>query len=365
MGVCLATSATPHDIAINKAMRRDKKERDKTVRILLLGAGDSGKSTFLKQMKCAHANLSLADFQTYRRILRDNLIDSARDLFSAAQNENIKLSKPTKKTYTTILAADTMDWTGDTIEALAAYWKDPGIKKVWREYRLEYHLLWCTDYLFKHVERIGASNFRPTEDDIFRARLKTTGVKETTIQIKGINICFIDVGGQRSERRKWLGCFDNVDAIIYLVALDEYNMSIEENNTTNRLDESLQLLEQVSGCKALNSDNEIPFIIFLNKFDLFRTKSAYVPLSDYFPEYKGDQKDWRKGVRFIGKKVRQSFKGAKLANTYVTCGLDTRNCARVFKSIYDEILLDNVYGIASMSSSTRGSVSDSPSSIIF
>ena len=33
----------------------------------------------------------------------------------------------------------------------------------------------------------------------------------------------LDVGGQRSERRKWIHCFDDVKAIIFLTAINEYD----------------------------------------------------------------------------------------------------------------------------------------------
>ena len=36
----------------------------------------------------------------------------------------------------------------------------------------------------------------------------------------------IDVGGQRSERRKWIHCFDNVTSLMFLVALSEYDQVI-------------------------------------------------------------------------------------------------------------------------------------------
>lgn len=40
----------------------------------------------------------------------------------------------------------------------------------------------------------------------------------------------VDVGGQRSERRKWIHCFENVTSIIFLVALSEYDQILFESN---------------------------------------------------------------------------------------------------------------------------------------
>ena len=41
----------------------------------------------------------------------------------------------------------------------------------------------------------------------------------------------VDVGGQRSERRKWIHCFDRVQAIIFLVAVSEYDQVLAEDDT--------------------------------------------------------------------------------------------------------------------------------------
>ena len=41
-----------------------------------------------------------------------------------------------------------------------------------------------------------------------------------------------DVGGQRSERKKWIYCFDNVNAIIFVASLSEYDQVLEEDETT-------------------------------------------------------------------------------------------------------------------------------------
>jgi guanine nucleotide-binding protein G(i) subunit alpha len=37
-----------------------------------------------------------------------------------------------------------------------------------------------------------------------------------------------DVGGQRSERKKWIHCFENVTSIIFCVALSEYDQVLLE-----------------------------------------------------------------------------------------------------------------------------------------
>ena len=38
-----------------------------------------------------------------------------------------------------------------------------------------------------------------------------------------------DVGGQRSERKKWIHCFEGVTAIIFIVAMSEYDLTLVED----------------------------------------------------------------------------------------------------------------------------------------
>lgn len=63
----------------------------------------------------------------------------------------------------------------------------------------------------------------------------------STEQAKGLiglflqhTLCFlfrmVDVGGQRSERRKWIHCFENVTSIMFLVALSEYDQVLVESD---------------------------------------------------------------------------------------------------------------------------------------
>lgn len=54
-----------------------------------------------------------------------------------------------------------------------------------------------------------------------------------------------DVGGQREERRKWIQCFNDVTAIIFVTACDSYNMMLYEDEGENRLRESLELFRNI------------------------------------------------------------------------------------------------------------------------
>lgn len=54
-----------------------------------------------------------------------------------------------------------------------------------------------------------------------------------------------DVGGQRDERRKWIQCFNDVTAIIFVTACSSYNMVLREDPTKLRLRESLDLFKSI------------------------------------------------------------------------------------------------------------------------
>lgn len=78
-----------------------------------------------------------------------------------------------------------------------------------------------------------------------------------------------DVGGQRDERRKWIQCFNDVTAIIFVTACSSYNMVLREDPTQNRLKESLELFKSIWNNRWLRT---ISVILFLNKQDLLAEK---------------------------------------------------------------------------------------------
>ena len=96
-----------------------------------------------------------------------------------------------------------------------------------------------------------------------------------------------DVGGQRSERKKWIHCFEGVTSIIFCVALSGYDLVLAEDEEMNRMMESMKLFDSICNNKWFVHTS---IILFLNKKDLFAEKIRQSPLTVCFPEYKGKKK---------------------------------------------------------------------------
>jgi hypothetical protein len=116
--------------------------------------------------------------------------------------------------------------------------------------------------LFEHIKRIGRADYVPNSLDILQARLRTSGIVERMFRIQGVDFKFLDVGGQRNERRKWIHCFDGVTAMIFVAAVSEYDQVLYEDEKKNRLTESMEVFENVSNNRYFTKTT---MILFLNK----------------------------------------------------------------------------------------------------
>ena len=85
-----------------------------------------------------------------------------------------------------------------------------------------------TRYFFERAADILSSNYQPTEQDSLRARVRTTGIVQQHFEINERKYTMFDVGGQRNERRKWIHCFDNVTACIFVTAISEFDQKLYE-----------------------------------------------------------------------------------------------------------------------------------------
>jgi guanine nucleotide-binding protein G(i) subunit alpha len=137
---------------------------------------------------------------------------------------------------------------------------------------------------FDSISRISQPDYMPNDQDVLRSRVKTTGITETTFIIKELTYRMFDVGGQRSERKKWIHCFENVTTILFLVAISEYDQLLFEDETVNRMQEALTLFDSICNSRWFVKTS---IILFLNKIDRFKEKLPVSPMKNYFPDYEG------------------------------------------------------------------------------
>ncbi|VDP66434.1 unnamed protein product [Schistosoma mattheei] len=286
---------------IEKQLKRDKKDARRELKLLLLGTGESGKSTFIKQMRIIHgAGYSDDERRTFIKIVYQNIYMAMFTMVRAVESLKIPYENPANKAYGE--AIKEIDYeTVTTMEpqhvvAIKSLWDDPGIKECY-DRRREYQLTDSAKYYLDNLDRISQSDYLPTLQDILRVRVPTTGIVEYLFDLDSIIFRMVDVGGQRSERRKWIHCFESVTSIMFLVALSEYDQVLVESDNENRMEESKALFRTIITYPWFQ---ESSVILFLNKKDLLEEKVLYSHLVDYFPEYDGKYYDF---LVFLKKKV--------------------------------------------------------------
>ena len=189
------------------------------------------------------------------------------------------------------------------------------------------------------LDRISHQNYIPSQQDVLRTRVKTTGIVETHFSYKGLKFKLLDVGGQRSERKKWIHCFEGVTAIIFCVSLSGYDLVLLEDEEVNRMIESIQLFDSICN-NPWFKDTSI--ILFLNKKDLFEEKIRRSPLTICFPDYRGGN-SYEEAAAFIKMKFEKVNKrpGEKEIYTHFTCASDTSNIQFVFDAVTDIVIRNN------------------------
>eukprot|EP01134_Creolimax_fragrantissima_P000893 CFRG0893T1 len=345
MGCGGSKERTAHKTTVNidKQLEIERQNHENEIRLLLLGAGESGKSTIAKQMKIIHQNgFTIEEKNAYIVIVQENVVICMSTIVNAMEELQIELDDPANKSsYCKVL-----EWSannqqvnpGDDVPTIVkALWADKGIKKCF-ERNNEYQLKDNASYYFNEVDRLYDPAYVVSEQDLLISRVKTTGITESHFSYKGLSFRMFDVGGQRSERKKWIHCFEGVTAIIFCVALNGYDCVLREDHETNRMHEALTLFEAICNSKWFV---KTPIILFLNKVDLFEQKITKSPLKVCFPEYEGEN-TFEEASEFIRNMFESMNRGTENAiYSHFTCATDTENINFVFDVVTDILIQRN------------------------
>jgi len=386
--------------------------------MLLLGAGESGKSTIFKQMRLLYGTeRSDDDLRMYGVVARSNIVVAVRKLCShlrnlgleeeldreSRENEDLEEGNHSSMTCghrglqrgissgglyvgwcrqaydelmaylvdnTATAAQDPVagegasengrkDWVGQSPraglaanndakqflahhESIRILWQSNTMKQVWAK-RSAVNIIDSHKEYLNDIPRIASPDYKPITQDVLIARVRTTQVVMEKYRIDGIDFEMYDVGGQRSERRKWIDCFESVTAVIFVAALSEYDQTLAEAKRTNRMVEALELFRSVCNNRAFSNTS---IMLFLNKKDIFAEKILYSDIAAQRPfcDYAGPTKDFDHGVLYFIQKFKDCLIDDEFNDSFihVTCATDTNNMEFVLDSTRTIIMTDNL-----------------------
>ncbi|KAI4377019.1 hypothetical protein MLD38_014715 [Melastoma candidum] len=355
---------------IERRIEQETKAEKHIQKLLLLGAGESGKSTIFKQIKILfQTGYDEEELKSYIPVIYANvfqtiklLLDGAKEL---AQNETDSskyvLSDENKdigeKVSEIGSGSDYPLLTRELAQEIETLWKDDAIQETYASgHKLQ--VPDCAQYFMENLNRLSDINYVPTKDDILYARIRTTGVVEIQFSPVGENkksgevYRLYDVGGQRNERRKWIHLFEGVSAVIFCAAISEYDQTLLEDENKNRMMETKKIFEWVLKQPCFEKTS---FMLFLNKFDIFEKKVPKVPLTncewfkDYQPLSTGKQ-EIEHAYEFVKKKFEEIYYQStgpdrvdRVFKIYRTTALDQKLVKKTFKLVDETLRRRNLF----------------------
>jgi len=355
MGLCASTNgvenANSDQKALNEKVHRELMHSRLAdlyqFKCLVLGEGESGKSTVVKHSKLLYQHFKLDRDEAC--IIKDALLANVLDCVISVARASRSLNLPFPEEFHDFvhtICDETLDKSqmGQPMyENICKFIKCPHFKTV-MEHRSEFWLLDNADYYLKNFERFYSPDFFPTDDDFLIARSKTTGIVETSFEVdnpapqhdydKHVKFLVVDVGGQRSERKKWMHIFDNVRAVLYVVNLAGYSMVLYEEESKNRMTEALELFEE----SANRYFKDLNVFLILNKRDLFEKSLEKIPLSKCFPDYTGGN-DVKESADFVASKFQAALPaGSPALRVLVVSAHSAQDVSEMFKNVSSSLI---------------------------
>lgn len=326
-----AEDKLPNEDVLSKNANAVKSQTDvPAMKLLLLGAGSSGKTTYVHRVQSSeigsktNITISKTRFRKQLRnifvgfteqqrletaaIILENLWLGVRTLATAMQKDGtVKTAIPPETSF--ILSRSDTDITLDegSVKQILSFWSSPATQAFLDRRPPHLQLQECVYEFVQELQTYpawGGLKWTPSVDDCIRARVRSSGVAEEHFVIEGTVFKLFDAGGQRSERRKWIHYFDSVNAVLFVTSLTAYCETLFEDVNQNGLVESLDLFDSIANSEFFRST---PFMLFFNKRDLLEEYLTKLKLplnrSGLFPDAP-DTFDVDKAIRWQMDKFR-------------------------------------------------------------
>ncbi|XP_022709569.1 guanine nucleotide-binding protein alpha-12 subunit-like, partial [Varroa jacobsoni] len=346
-----------HSQRIDQMLKKDRKQIESEIKVLLLGPGESGKSTVLKQMRIIHnVNFTDEELQEIKEMIFQNVCVSMFTLCMERERRGISFQlkdspfhwQSFRERFELSTRDDQrvsfIDFIKHALD-IQELWRDQALRDTY-DIRYNFKLSDSCSYFFSEIARIKQASYVPSQQDILFARRATIGIKEMLVDIpcsmgRGtVPFRFIDVGGQRSGRHLWRTVFHGVHAVLFLAPCSEFDQVLAENSSVNRLEESLRTFAWIINEQAFQSSC---VILFLNKLDLLIEKVVIQQrnIRSYFPMFEGNPLDVEDVQRFILDMFRQRAR-KQAFYCHFTTATDTDLMRSLVADVKDKIVTMNL-----------------------
>lgn len=141
-----------------------------------------------------------------------------------------------------------------------------------------------------------------------------------------------DIGGHRAERKKWHHVLEDIDCLVFVVSLADYDTHPGADNSYD-LRDSLTLFESLLNTAKCSTTRTI--VLLFNKVDIFRKKVKQSPISDFWPDYSGPEGDYDSAIRFFTEKfcAMQQPGDRRERHVYYSDATNTETSGIVLQSI--------------------------------
>eukprot|EP01084_Bolivina_argentea_P019815 36842_1 len=356
MGECCSTTLDQNTRYINKRMAEEKNKDFLTSKLLFLGPGGSGKSTIFKQLQWLHGDgFDEADGMVLKMHVYSQVITAMKRAIQHYKLSNTEVKENNNQQLQDAVRIiesnhDLSQLSDELVHSISYIWENnKQVSNVFEDMKTAQHKILdeSTKYFWNELDRIKDPQYIPNPTDIINVRYRTIGVIEKKFTIQNTEFHIFDVGGQKSERKKWIHCFNEVKALIFVISLNCYNQRMFEDLETNAMVDSLELFDETINNKLFNRTD---VILFLNKKDLFMQKICLCKITscpafqdfDAFQDatmFTSNPNDFEQTTSYIKSKFQERLrtpKGEKSKQiyTHLTCAMDRKNIENVIE--FDE-----------------------------
>ncbi|KAI8913398.1 guanine nucleotide binding protein, alpha subunit [Gorgonomyces haynaldii] len=318
---------------IDAQLRKDQQESlvGKHRKVVILGPGDSGKTTILRQMVLMNQSQFTSEERTsFRESIRERLLMNVRLLLDA-----ILMMEYPKELQPFLVKIQREIEEPEKISQLQAsltlVMENETIKRNYLSMARTTGMDDTFPYFSSKLGQVFDDSYVPSEDDILHTRRPTDQITETILKQRAATFHFFDVPGQKDKRFRWAQYFEvDLNALMYIASSASFDQVLEEDATVNRFIDGVVLFDNVINHPLLLKTNTI---LMLNKIDLLKEKLERIKFKDYVVNYEGPNQ-FDKVIRFINKLFVKCNKTADRGMvTHVTTAVDRKLMTKICSSV--------------------------------